>query len=66
MIRTRHALVAVPDVQAAVALLARMRSASGDRVSSFELIRVPPSNLPCDTYPASAIRWVPLTLVRAV
>jgi FAD/FMN-containing dehydrogenase len=39
MIRSRAtALVAVPDVQAAVALLARMRSASSDRVSSFELI----------------------------
>lgn len=32
------ALVAVVDVRAAVALLAAMREASGDRVSSFELI----------------------------
>ena len=32
------ALVAVPDPGAAVALLARLRDASGDRVSSFELI----------------------------
>jgi FAD/FMN-containing dehydrogenase len=32
------ALVAVPKVRAAVDLLARMRAASGDRVSSFELI----------------------------
>jgi D-lactate dehydrogenase (cytochrome) len=32
------ALVAVPDVRAAVALLAEVRDASGDRVSSFELI----------------------------
>jgi FAD/FMN-containing dehydrogenase len=32
------AFVAVPHVQAAVELLARVREASGDRVSSFELI----------------------------
>jgi FAD/FMN-containing dehydrogenase len=32
------ALAAVPDVRAAVALLARLRATSGDRVSSFELI----------------------------
>ncbi|HWG30382.1 MAG TPA: FAD-binding oxidoreductase [Steroidobacteraceae bacterium] len=32
------ALVAVPDVRSAVALLARLRETSGDRVSSFELI----------------------------
>jgi FAD/FMN-containing dehydrogenase len=32
------ALVAVPEVRSAVALLARLREASGDRVSSFELI----------------------------
>jgi FAD/FMN-containing dehydrogenase len=32
------ALAAVPDVRAAVALLARLRETSGDRVSSFELI----------------------------
>jgi len=32
------ALVAVPDIRAAVALLAEVREASGDRVSSFELI----------------------------
>jgi FAD/FMN-containing dehydrogenase len=32
------ALAAVPEPQAAVALLARLREASGDRVSSFELI----------------------------
>jgi D-lactate dehydrogenase (cytochrome) len=32
------ALVAVPTVQAAVDLLARLKEASGDRVSSFELI----------------------------
>jgi FAD/FMN-containing dehydrogenase len=32
------AFVAVPDPRAAVALLARVRDASGDRVSSFELI----------------------------
>jgi FAD/FMN-containing dehydrogenase len=32
------AFVAVPDPRAAVALLARLRDASGDRVSSFELI----------------------------
>src|SRR5581483_5881357 len=32
------ALVAVPDVRSAVALLARLRERSGDRVSSFELI----------------------------
>jgi FAD/FMN-containing dehydrogenase len=32
------ALVAVPDVRAAVSLLARLRETSGDRVSSFELI----------------------------
>jgi len=32
------AMVAVPDVTAAVALLATLRSASGDRVSTFELI----------------------------
>jgi FAD/FMN-containing dehydrogenase len=32
------AFVAVKDVQAAVELLARLREASGDRVSSFELI----------------------------
>ena len=32
------AFVAVPDPRAAVALLARLRDASGDRVSSFELV----------------------------
>jgi FAD/FMN-containing dehydrogenase len=32
------ALAAVPDVRAAVTLLAELRAASGDRVSSFELI----------------------------
>ncbi len=32
------ALVAVPDVRAAVTLLARLRETSGDRVSSFELL----------------------------
>jgi D-lactate dehydrogenase (cytochrome) len=32
------ALVAVPDTQAAVTLLARLRETSGERVSSFELI----------------------------
>jgi len=32
------ALAAVPDVRAAVTLLARLREASGDRVSSFELL----------------------------
>jgi FAD/FMN-containing dehydrogenase len=32
------AFVAIPDVRAAVDLLARLREASGDRVSSFELI----------------------------
>ncbi|MGH8262288.1 MAG: FAD-binding oxidoreductase [Steroidobacterales bacterium] len=32
------AMVAVPDVNAAVALLATLRAASGDRVSTFELI----------------------------
>jgi len=32
------ALVAIPDVEAAVRLLADLRTASGDRVSSFELI----------------------------
>jgi D-lactate dehydrogenase (cytochrome) len=32
------ALAAVPDVRSAVALLARLRETSGDRVSSFELI----------------------------
>ncbi len=32
------ALAAVPEVRAAVELLARLREASGDRVSSFELI----------------------------
>jgi FAD/FMN-containing dehydrogenase len=32
------ALAAVPEVRAAVELLARLRDASGDRVSSFELI----------------------------
>jgi FAD/FMN-containing dehydrogenase len=32
------ALAAVPDVRAAVTLLAQLRAASGDRVSSFELI----------------------------
>jgi FAD/FMN-containing dehydrogenase len=32
------ALVAVPDVRAAVTLLSALRSASGDRVSSFELL----------------------------
>ena len=32
------ALAAVPDVRAAVALLAQLRERSGDRVSSFELI----------------------------
>ena len=32
------AFAALPDVRAAVALLARLREASGDRVSSFELI----------------------------
>ncbi|HEY6483286.1 MAG TPA: FAD-binding oxidoreductase [Steroidobacteraceae bacterium] len=32
------AFAAVPDIQAAVELLARLRDASGDRVSSFELI----------------------------
>lgn len=32
------AFVAVPDPRAAVALLARLRDASGDRVSSFELM----------------------------
>jgi FAD/FMN-containing dehydrogenase len=32
------ALVAIPDIRAAVALLAEVREASGDRVSSFELI----------------------------
>jgi FAD/FMN-containing dehydrogenase len=35
------AWVAVPDVRAAVALLTRLREASGDRVSSFELISRP-------------------------
>jgi FAD/FMN-containing dehydrogenase len=35
---TATAFVAIPNVQAAVELLARMREASGDRVSSFELI----------------------------
>src|SRR6185437_8590301 len=35
---TATALVAVPSVQAAVELLARLRESSGDRVSSFELI----------------------------
>jgi len=35
---TATALVAVPDTQAAVSLLARLRETSGDRVSSFELI----------------------------
>jgi len=35
---TATAFVAVRDVQAAVELLARLREASGDRVSSFELI----------------------------
>ncbi|HET7757044.1 MAG TPA: FAD-binding oxidoreductase [Steroidobacteraceae bacterium] len=35
---TATALVALPDVRAAVALLGRLREASGDRVSSFELI----------------------------
>ncbi len=39
MIRDRAtAFVAVSDVGAAVALLARLRSASSDRVSSFELL----------------------------
>jgi FAD/FMN-containing dehydrogenase len=39
MVRDRAtAFVAVADVAAAVALLARMRSASSDRVSSFELL----------------------------
>jgi FAD/FMN-containing dehydrogenase len=39
MVRDRAtALVAVADVRAAVALLARMRSATSDRVSSFELL----------------------------
>jgi len=39
MIRVRAtALAAVPDVQASVALLALLREASGDCVSSFELI----------------------------
>jgi FAD/FMN-containing dehydrogenase len=32
------AMIAVPDVASAVALLARLRAASGDRVSTFELI----------------------------
>jgi FAD/FMN-containing dehydrogenase len=32
------ALVALPDVRAAVTLLSRLRTASGDRVSSFELM----------------------------
>jgi FAD/FMN-containing dehydrogenase len=32
------AFVAVPDIAAAVTLLARLRAASGDRLSSFELI----------------------------
>jgi D-lactate dehydrogenase (cytochrome) len=31
-------MIAVPDVASAVALLARLRAASGDRVSTFELI----------------------------
>ena len=35
---TATALIAVPDVQSAVTLLARLRETSGDRVSSFELI----------------------------
>jgi FAD/FMN-containing dehydrogenase len=35
---TATAFVAVPSVQAAVDLLAELRAASGDRVSSFELI----------------------------
>jgi FAD/FMN-containing dehydrogenase len=35
---TATAFVAVKDVQSAVELLARLREASGDRVSSFELI----------------------------
>ena len=35
---TATALVAVTDVEAAVTLLAQLREASGDRVSSFELI----------------------------
>jgi FAD/FMN-containing dehydrogenase len=35
---TATAFVAVPDVQAAVTLLARLRAASGDCVSSFELL----------------------------
>ena len=34
----RPAFVAVADVEAAVALLAQLRAASGDRISSFELI----------------------------
>jgi D-lactate dehydrogenase (cytochrome) len=38
-IRTRAtALVAIPEVRAAVTLLGELRAASGDRVSSFELI----------------------------
>jgi FAD/FMN-containing dehydrogenase len=38
-IRTRAtALAALPDVRAAVTLLGELRSASGDRISSFELI----------------------------
>lgn len=35
---TATAFAAVPNVQAAVELLARLRAASGDRLSSFELI----------------------------
>src|SRR5882757_1009446 len=35
---TATAFVAVPSVQAAVELLAQLREASGDRISSFELI----------------------------
>jgi FAD/FMN-containing dehydrogenase len=35
---TATALVAVPDIQSAVALLSELRAASGERVSSFELL----------------------------
>jgi FAD/FMN-containing dehydrogenase len=35
---TATAFVAVPDIQSAVALLSELRTASGDRLSSFELL----------------------------
>jgi len=46
------AFVAVPDIAAAVHLLARVRAATGDAVTTFEFLRASPSNSRCATCPA--------------